>query len=226
MIVIEPEATLAWMQTRRSTRTFTAEPVPRVVIDRLMAAAVSAPSSSNRQPWLYVVVTTEAMRAAIAGAVRDAAEALQATVAASPHADEFASYGDFFWQPLAAAPLIILPCARMLPDTLGNLVRSAGADPAAMQLPSGMPMEVCAVSAGVMALLLQAHAEGLGACWMAGPMIAADRIEQLVGLRAPRERSPPGLRLLGAIALGFPDDTARAAAKPLRRPIDSNVRFL
>lgn len=226
MTTFDPDTALAWMQSRRSTRTFTAEPVAREVIDRLLAAAVSAPSSSNRQPWRYVVVTTAAVRAQIAGEVRTAAEALQATIAPSPHADELGSYGDFFWQPLAVAPLIVIPCVRLLPDTLGNLVRSAGADPSAMQLPSGMPMEVCAVAAGVMALLLQAHAEGLGACWMAGPMIAAERIETLIGVREPGESRPPGLRMLGAIALGFPDETARTGTKPARRPIDSNVRFL
>jgi nitroreductase len=225
MTDLPPEHALAWLRARRSIRTFTAAPVEREVIDRLLAAAVSAPSNSNRQPWRYLVVQSAPLRAQLAGEVRAAAEALQATIAASRHAAELGSYADFFWQPLAAAPLIIIPCVRQLPDTLGSLLRSAGAAPGAVQLPSDMPMEVCAVAASVMALLLQAHAEGLGACWMAGPMIAAARIEALLGLRQAGEDRPSGPRMLGAIALGYPDETARAGAKPARRPTDRDVQF-
>jgi len=164
-------------------------------------------------------------RRAIVEAVRVASESLARTIAASPHAEEFGSYGDLFWQPIASAAAIVVPCARRMPDTLANLVRSAGANPDAMQLPSAMPMEVCATSAGVMALMLQAHAEGVGACWMAGPMVAADEIEALVELR-PRgtPREPHGFRMLGAIALGYPDETQ--ATKPSRKPIDQVVRYL
>ncbi|MEZ4361565.1 MAG: nitroreductase family protein [Kofleriaceae bacterium] len=223
---LDPQATLAWLQTRRSTRTFTAEPVPRAVLERLLEAAITAPSNSNRQPWKYVIVESPALRRQLVERVRAAAEALAAQLARGPHAEEFGGYGDFFWQPLAAAAVLVLPCVRRLPDTLGALLRSAGVEPGALQLPGDMPMEVCATSAGVMAMMLQAHAEGLGACWMAGPMIAARELEQLCAIREPELPASEGFHLLGALALGYPDDAARAAAKPPRRPLALHARFL
>ena len=42
---------------RRSVREFSSEPVPMEVIDQAIAAAASAPSGANQQPWTFVVVT-------------------------------------------------------------------------------------------------------------------------------------------------------------------------
>jgi nitroreductase len=42
---------------RRSIRGFTAEPVPRALIEEVLALAMRAPSSLNTQPWNFTVVT-------------------------------------------------------------------------------------------------------------------------------------------------------------------------
>ena len=44
------------MNTRRSVRHFSAEPVPRVVVEEAIRAASTAPSGANRQPWTFVLV--------------------------------------------------------------------------------------------------------------------------------------------------------------------------
>jgi nitroreductase len=43
--------------TRRSIRAYTAEPVSEGLIKELLAAAMSAPSASNRQPWHFLIIT-------------------------------------------------------------------------------------------------------------------------------------------------------------------------
>ena len=58
------------LATRRSVRAFRADPVPREVLDACIAAAGSAPSGANRQPWTFVVVTDPATKRVI----REAAE--------------------------------------------------------------------------------------------------------------------------------------------------------
>jgi nitroreductase len=50
---------------RRSVREFSSEPVPLAVLDECIAAAGSAPSGANRQPWTFVVVTDPAVKRAI-----------------------------------------------------------------------------------------------------------------------------------------------------------------
>jgi len=42
---------------RRSVREFSSDPVPMEVVDQAIAAAASAPSGANQQPWTFVVVT-------------------------------------------------------------------------------------------------------------------------------------------------------------------------
>ncbi len=42
---------------RRSVRSFTAAPVTEAELDRLLRAAMAAPSAKNEQPWEFVVVT-------------------------------------------------------------------------------------------------------------------------------------------------------------------------
>jgi nitroreductase len=43
--------------TRRSVRSYTSQPVPESLIRELLAAAMSAPSASNEQPWHFIVIT-------------------------------------------------------------------------------------------------------------------------------------------------------------------------
>lgn len=55
---------------RRSVREFSPDPIPREVLLHAIAAAASAPSGANLQPWKFVVVTDPAVKARI----REAAE--------------------------------------------------------------------------------------------------------------------------------------------------------
>jgi iodotyrosine deiodinase len=69
--VARAEALAARLKQRRTCRDFTDEPVPRAIIEAAIAAAGSAPSGANHQPWHFAVVTSPAKKRAI----REAAEA-------------------------------------------------------------------------------------------------------------------------------------------------------
>lgn len=45
------------ISSRRNVRSFTDEPLPAVVLERILEAGWRAPSSRNWQPWDFVVVT-------------------------------------------------------------------------------------------------------------------------------------------------------------------------
>jgi nitroreductase len=59
------------LRRRRTVREFSERPVPREVIEDCLAAAASAPSGANQQPWHFVVVTDPTLKHRI----REAAEA-------------------------------------------------------------------------------------------------------------------------------------------------------
>lgn len=59
------------MQTRRTVRDFSPQPVPFTLIENAIATAASAPSGANQQPWTFCVVQDPALKQRI----REAAEA-------------------------------------------------------------------------------------------------------------------------------------------------------
>ncbi len=207
---------LEWLQTRRSLRRFTTRPVERDVLDRLFHAAITAPSATNRQPWRFAAITSASRRAAIVDAVRARTTEMKAVIANSHHAEDFGNYGDFFFEPLESATAIVIPQYRPYPDLIAQLIASGGGDPSRYDTAGAMQAELCSTSAAIMCLLLQANAEGLGACWMAGPMVARRDIEAQLGIAEP-------WRMVGAVALGWPE--APPPERPGRKPIDKVVTW-
>ena len=54
------------LKTRRSIRAYTAEPVPKEIIEDLVDCGRLAATALNKQPWEFVVVTDPTLRAEIA----------------------------------------------------------------------------------------------------------------------------------------------------------------
>ncbi|MEO8925190.1 MAG: nitroreductase family protein, partial [Caldimonas sp.] len=78
----------AAITTRRSIRAFVPTPVPREVVERILAVASRAPSGTNTQPWNVYVLTGEAKRdlsRRLVAAYDDPAEA-------ASHQEEYAYY--------------------------------------------------------------------------------------------------------------------------------------
>jgi len=207
---------LEWLQTRRSLRRFTTRQVERDVLERLFHAAITAPSATNRQPWRFAAITDPSRRAGIVDAVRARTTEMKAVIAKSHHAEDFGNYGDFFFEPLESAQAIVIPQYRPYPDLIAQLIASGGGDPSRYDTAGAMQAELCSTSAAIMCLLLQANAEGLGACWMAGPMVARRDIEAQLAIAEP-------WRMVGAVALGWPE--APPAERPGRKPIDKVVTW-
>ncbi len=55
----------AFMQRRRSLRSFAPDPVPRDLLETCLRTAGSAPSGANQQPWHFVAVSDPALKRAI-----------------------------------------------------------------------------------------------------------------------------------------------------------------
>ena len=181
--------------TRRSVRRYRAEPISTRLVDALLEAAVAAPSPHNRQPWRFVVIEAPATKAALAQAMGtrlrfdrlrdgDAAETVEADVARS-------------YARLTGAPVLVLVCVCTT-----DMDRYP--DEQRMQAEHTMAMQAAAMAA--QNILLAAHANRLGACWMCAPLFCAEVVAATLAL--PADWQPQAL-----ITLGFPAD----AGKPHRR---------
>ena len=81
--------------SRRSIRKYTADPIPETVINELLEAAMSAPSSNNQQPWHFVIIKDRQLL------------------------DEIPKYNPYA-QMLRHAPLAIAVCADLDLEILGG----------------------------------------------------------------------------------------------------------
>ena len=101
---VEPEALLAMMKRRRSTRQFQDKPVPQAVIDQLLEAARYCPTAENHQVVEYIILDekkAEAEALAVEG-MRKAKKVLDKLVPALANQD----VDDHFF--FKNAPLVIL----------------------------------------------------------------------------------------------------------------------
>jgi len=76
--VAAAEAFLAYMRRRHSVRQYSDQPVPEAVIAACIAAAGSAPSGANHQPWHFAAVSNPGMKARIRTAAEDEEKAFYA----------------------------------------------------------------------------------------------------------------------------------------------------
>ena len=192
------------IRTRRSIRRYQARPVPQDSLERLLEAAIWAPSAHNRQPWRFVVLTRAEDR-------RRLAEAMAARLRRDLEADGVApevieADAARSLARLTGAPVLILACMTMIDmDTYPDAKRQEAEHLMAVQ----------SVAMAAQNLLLAAHVEGLGACWMCAPLFCGDVVRETLGLSADLE--PQGL-----VALGYPAEQREKT----RAPLDSRVTFI
>jgi hypothetical protein len=54
-----------WLDTRRSIREFSSNPVPRKVIENLIKSASKAPSGAHKQPWTFCAISNPELKSEI-----------------------------------------------------------------------------------------------------------------------------------------------------------------
>lgn len=192
------------MRTRRSVRRFRPDAPPRATIEAILVSAVTAPSASNKQPWRFFIVQNRDTIGRMAAAVRQAIDriALAVEPAFEP---SFRAYGDYFTR-FEHAPVVIVPIYRPL-TILSNLTdsRLAAEDDACvrtMERDSGL----IGTSLALQNLLLAAHAAGLGASGMTGPLVADEALRAILGV-------PDSWRLVALVPMGFADEDPPPTAR-------------
>ena len=106
------------IHTQRSIRRFKPDPVPDDLIWKMIDAAIRAPSGSNLQPWVWLVVRDQAKREAVARAVRERLEAEGRLQEMRRNAEQLEAASRRLsvrravelFENLAAAPVLIIPC--------------------------------------------------------------------------------------------------------------------
>ena len=173
-----------FLRTRRSIRRFRPDQVPEPVIEAILATATFAPSAHNRQPWRFVVITTQSVKVSLADAMasdfeRDLRldgiplERIQIQIKRSK-------------ERILSAPAAILLCLDMSEmDSYPDKNRSE----------AERTMAVQSVAAAGLQLLLATHAEGLGGVWACWPLFAQETIRGTLAL--PETWEPQAMFFIG-----------------------------
>ena len=211
---VSPEDLHALLASRRSVRRFSSEPPPRELVQDLLRAAVTAPSASNKQPWRFLVVETRAVIDAMAAAVREAVEEIARHVPADSE-PAFRAYGDYFTR-FEQAPLVVVVLHRgasVLSQLVDDRLDAATRDTVLrMERDSGL----VGASLAVQNLLLMAHARGLGASGMTGPLVAAPRLHEILEV-------PGAWGIVALVPLGYP---AEQPAPTERKAFEKVTRWI
>jgi len=192
------------IHSRRSIRRYRPEPVPQGLIVRLLEAACWAPSAHNRQPWRFAVIAAAEVKERLARAMRARLRADLERDGLPPEVierDVARSYAR-----ITGAPVVILVAL-----TLADM--DVYPDPQRSQ--AEWTMAVQSVAMAVQNLLLAAHAEGLGACWMCAPLFCPDAVKAALDL--PEDWQPQAL-----ITLGYPAEAPKGKG---RVPLASRVVY-
>lgn len=186
---------------RRSIRRYQQKPVNEQQIKDILEAGIWAPSAHNRQPWRFVVLREFEIKEKLALAM---GERLRADLERDyvPQAvikkDLNRSY-----ERLTTAPVLIVVCMSTIDmDTYTDNKRNENET-------------IMAIQSTAMAgqnILLAAHSEGLGACWMCAPLFCPDVVQSTLEL-------PEDWQAQGIISLGYP---AQVRIKT-REPLESRV---
>ena len=146
------------IQTRHSVKKVKADPVPRDLIERLLAVGNDAPNHHHVRPWRFIVLTGESR------------SRLGEVMAASQHDRK----PDL--PPEAFAKTRALPLRAPLVIAIGV---DKPADERTVEIEN-----ICAAAAASENILLAAHALGLGAIWRTGEWATDPKVKEFLGLTA------------------------------------------
>ncbi len=197
------------LRRRRMIRKYDPDrPLPAEVVDRLLAAALRAPSAGFSQGWGFLVLQDPADRERFWAASTDSGDDGESTDGADESAANGAVVDPEPWlADMRTAPLLILVLLEQ-----GRLPRPVRRTRQGLDGPGRghWPVPYWDIDTGFAALLIQLDAvdQGLGACFFGVPTEQIDAVRQAFGV--PAEFHP-----VGVVSIGYPVPDRRSPS--LRR---------
>ena len=199
------------IRTRRSIRKFKNDHIPEEKIVRILEAANLAPTASNRQPWEFIVID------------RSTLDNLSDITDRSFKARIEEGGRPIFNERLKDLPIPMEQSEDKV-EALNRFYRTLGGAPVAVVVhverdidPWQWKNNISDASAAIENLILDAWNEGLGSCWMTGPLQKrAKEIQEFLHIPENRE-------IVGIIPIGVP---AHSPPTPPKVNIKSKIKWM
>jgi acyl dehydratase/nitroreductase len=188
---------------RQGVFAYLPRPVEKANIDRVLTAAIAAPSPANSQPWSFIVVTDPALTVTVARyLMRTQQEHVFGRLLQVP--GEFGDHLMRLYHRLDQAPCFVVLCrhrrADLAPPELSDTVRD---------------WELCSLGAAMANLMAAATELGLGTRWFGNPMLNPEPLHNLLGI-------PGTLEVVAVTPLGYHEEPAKDRPE---QPLPAQVGF-
>jgi nitroreductase len=199
------------IRTRRSVRRYKSQEVSKEIILDLLKAAGLAPTATNRQPWEFVVIH------------RSYLDRLD-KVLSEAFAERVSSVGEDYMRKAVKGISFPDDESHDKVKALGHFYRTLGGAPVAIVVcvpkdedPWIWKNNISDASAATENLILAAWDQGLGTCWLTGPLKArAEAIASLLNIADDRE-------IVAIVALGYP---GHHPTMPPKHDIAKKIRWI
>ena len=180
------------VESRKSIRQFKKQEVPREVLERILTAAMHAPSGKNRQNWRFYVVQGSKRNEYLKYSQKSwlgIKELLQKKLKPSLY-----DFTERFFFTLGEAPVVIFAYSENSPEE--RHYTSIGS-----------------VYMAVQNINLACLVENLGCCTMGAPLEIQKEVDRFLGVDQLDEYKGGQMELLCAVAIGYPDHNPPKASR-------------
>jgi nitroreductase len=190
------------MYTARALRRYKTDPIPDDVITKILDAGIRAPSGSNQQNWVFVVVKDAAKKKKISDIYARGAQILSAVYAnrpRPPHMDEkqfqtLMNSATYLFEHMSEAPVLLFACLRNETPSgpIPNLPPEIASQAAKMARLGGS-----SIYPAVQNIILACRAFGIGTVLTTLHIFFEDEVKEILGL-------PKEIQTYALLPMGYP----------------------
>jgi nitroreductase len=196
---------------RRSIRKWKEDRISEDLLRKAVELATWAPNGGNFQGWKFITVTKRELIVRMADAVQSVADKITSWPEASHWKQDAARMREraSYFRNASACIAVFIRQYESVADRI--LAGREPSDPEAKHIREfrrSAPTGIQSAAAAITTLLLVFHTMGLGAVWLAAPLIAKRKIEEMLSM-------PEGMNLVSLVAVGHPDENPQKDRKPV-----------
>ncbi len=206
------------VKERRSIRRWKKEEIPDDLVRKAIELATWAPNGGNYQGWRFVAVKNKNVIEKMANAVQSVVDLMASWPEAKAWPEDVRRYQEnasFFRNASVCIGVFITEYQSVADKLLNARLPMDQKAREILAFRKSAPTGIQSAAAAVATMLLVFHQMGLGAIWLAAPVMAKKEIENIL-------KVPGGMNLICLVAVGYSDEFPQVD----RKPVDDVLEFV
>jgi len=174
--------TITTILNRKSTRKFSPEPIPDDDLHLILKSGQWAPSGSNQQPWKFIIIRNLSVILGLADLIMENFELIIGQIQDESSKSQLENYRKYL-DVIRSAPLIICVLIKPYESFMKKLLD--GHPLREKWSMAEVSTASLSIGAAIENMLLSAQSLGYGSCWMTGPLIFQNDIEEFLKVEEP-----------------------------------------